>query len=48
MLPDGAEKCAALLAVDAHKMERRNQLLKERDVLAEASDWLETRETGEW
>lgn len=48
MLPDAAEKCAALLAVDAHKLERRKQLLREREVIAEASEWLEKRETGEW
>lgn len=48
MLPDAAEKCTALLAVDAHKLERRKQLLREAEVIAEARDWLEKAEAGEW
>lgn len=48
MLPDAAEKCAALLAVDSHKLERRKQLLREREVIAEAREWLEKVGVGEW
>lgn len=48
MLPDASERCAVLLAIDAHTLERRQQLLREREVIAEAKDWFEKAEVGEW
>lgn len=48
MLPDASEKCAVLLAIDAHILERREQLLKEREVIAEAREWLLKAVAGEW
>lgn len=48
MLPDASEKCAVLLAIDTHILERREQLLRERKVIAEAREWLQKAVAGEW
>lgn len=48
MLPDASDKCAVLLAIDAHLLERREQLLRERNVIAEAREWLQKAVAGEW
>lgn len=48
MLPDAAERCEALLAVDAHKLERRKQLLREMENIKKAREWLEKGGVGEW
>lgn len=48
MLLDASEKCAVLLAIDTHLLERREQLLQERKVIAEAREWLQKVVAGEW
>lgn len=48
MLPDASEKCAVLLTIDTHILERREQLLRERKVIAEAREWLQKAVAGEW
>lgn len=48
MLPDASERCAVLLAIDEHTLERRKQLLREKEVIAEAEAWLGKAEVGEW
>lgn len=48
MLPDASEKCAVLLAIDTHLLERREQLLREKKVITEAREWLQKVVAGEW
>lgn len=48
MLPDAEERCASLLAVDARKLERRKQLLREMKIIAKAREWLEKGGVGDW